>query len=179
MTDPPVLTGAAIVLRAPKPGDAAERLALGNDPAIMGTFGTDSMGWSSMAEVGAARWFERIASHPHAWVVEHGGQLLGDARLDGLDLHDARARLAIGFYDPAKLGIGLGRDAVRTLMLHAFGTLGLHRLSLRVIAYDTRAIRCYSACGFVVEGREREAALAGGKRYDDVIMGMLAREAHF
>ncbi len=62
-------------------------------------------------------------------------------------------------------------------MRHAFGTLGLHWLGLRVVAYNTRAICCYQACGFVVEGREREAALVGGERHDDVMMGVLAREA--
>ena len=61
-------------------------------------------------------------------------------------------------------------------MQHAFGTLGLHRLDLRVIAYNVRAIRCYLACGFVVEGREREAALVGGEWHDDIMMGALARE---
>jgi RimJ/RimL family protein N-acetyltransferase len=29
---------------------------------------------------------------------------------------------------------------------------------LRVVAYNTRAIRCYLACGFVVEGRMRKSA---------------------
>lgn len=34
----------------------------------------------------------------------------------------------------------------------------------------------YLACGFVVEGREREAALVGAERHDDIMMGILARE---
>ena len=131
-----------------------------------------------MAEAEAMRWFENITAHPHAWVVEHGGRLLGDIRLhlDALSQQDARARLAVGFYDPNKLGKGLGREAIRLALAHAFGTLGLHRVSLRVVAYNTRAVRCYAACGFVVEGREREAALVGGERHDDIMMGVLARE---
>lgn len=177
MTTVPVLSGALVLLRSPRPTDVAERLALGNDPGIMRMFGADPTGWPPITEAKAAYWVEEIASHPHAWVIEHEGRLLGLSRLDALDRNDARARLTIGLYDPAKLGMGLGRDAVRTLMRHAFGTLGLHRLSLRVVAYNTRAIRCYQACGFVVEGREREAALVGGERHDDVMMGVLAREA--
>jgi RimJ/RimL family protein N-acetyltransferase len=177
MTDVLVLAGAAVVLRPPQATDVAERLALGNDPGIMRMFGAESTGWPSLTQATAAHWVEKIASHQHAWVVEHQGRLLGEARLDAVNWNDIRARLAIGLYDPAKLGMGLGRDATRTLMRHAFGTLSLHRLSLRVVAYNMRAIRCYEACGFVVEGREREAALVGGERHDDIMMGVLAREA--
>ena len=142
----------------------------------MRMFGTDATEWPPLTEAGATRWVEDITAHPHAWVVEHEGRLLGQVRLDALDQHDARARLAIGLYDPGKLGKGLGREAVRLVLAHAFDVLGLHRVSLRVVAYNTRAIRCYSACGFVVEGREREAASVGGERHDDIMMGVLARE---
>lgn len=109
-------------------------------------------------------------------MVEYEGRLLGQVRLDGLDAHDARARLAVGLYDPAKLGMGLGREAIRLVLAHAFGPLELHRVNLRVVADNVRAIRCYRACGFVEEGREREPALVGGERHDDVMMGVLARE---
>ncbi len=153
-----------------------ERLALGNDAGIMRMFGADMTEWPPMTEAGARRWVEEITAHPYAWAVEHGGRLLGQVRLDALDHQDARARLAIGLYDPNKLGKGLGREAIRLALAHAFGALGLHRVSLRVVAYNTRAIRCYSACGFVVEGREREAALVGGERHDDIMMGVLAHE---
>jgi len=37
-----------------------------------------------------------------------------------------------------------------------------------------RTIRCYEACGFVIEGRERQSCLIGEERYDDIIMGLLA-----
>ncbi len=44
------------------------------------------------------------------------------------------------------------------------------------IAYNTRAIRCYLACGFVIEGHERNAALVSGQRHDDLIMEILTAE---
>ncbi len=176
MADGAVLRGPRVVLRPPRPEDAAGRLALGRDPEIVHMFGADPVSLPPLTEAAAVRWMAGLTTHPHAWVVEHEGRLLGEARLDGMDPHDARARLAIGLYDPAKLGMGLGREAVCLVLAHAFGPLGLHRVSLRVVAYNTRAIRCYLACGFVVEGREREAALIGKERHDDVMMGVLARE---
>ena len=171
-----MLQGPLVILRRPRLEDVAERFALGRDPDIVRMFGADATGWPPLTEDGARRWVENITAHSHAWTAEHEGRLLGEVRLDSLDQRDAHARLAIGLYDPGKLGKGLGREAVRLLLAHAFGPLGLHRVSLRVVAYNTRAIRCYSACGFVVEGREREAALVGGERHDDIMMGVLARE---
>ncbi len=176
MAEGSVLHGRRVVLRQPYSDDVASRLALGRDPEIMRMFGTDPDGLPSLTEADAARWVEALSRHPHAWVVEHDGRLLGEARLDGVDSHDRRARLAIGFYDPARLGMGLGQEAVRLVLAHAFGPLGLHRVGLRVVAYNKRAIRCYRACGFVVEGRERDAARVGGAWHDDVMMGVLAHE---
>ena len=139
-------------------------------------FGADPATVPPLTEAAVASWLDALAAHPHAWVVEHDGRFLGEARLDALDAADARARLAIGLYDPGKLGIGLGRECVRLVLQHAFGKLQLHRVGLRVIGYNSRAIRCYLASGFVVEGREREAAFVAGERHDDVLMGMLSRE---
>lgn len=114
--------------------------------------------------------------HPLCWAVDVDGRLLGEVRLDSLDRHDRRARLAIGLYDAEQLGKGLGREAIRLVLSHAFEALGLNRVDLRVIAYNERAIRCYRACGFFEEGRERESARVGSTWHDDIIMGLLTRE---
>lgn len=177
MSSQHILYDADVTLRAPKPEDAADRLALGRDPEIVRMFGGDTSNPLPPLMAGeVSRWLDRINAHPHAWVVEHHGRLLGEARLDGLDAYDGRARLATGLFDPAKLGQGLGRRVVRLVLQHAFEALRLHRVDLRVLAYNVRAIRCYRSCGFVEEGREREAALVAGERHDDVIMGILSRE---
>lgn len=169
--------GPRICLRPPRPDDAAGRLALGHDSEIIRMFGGDTgRPLPPLTAPEVASWLEGLRAHPHAWIVEHEGRLLGEVRLDGLNQRDARARLAIGFYNPAKLGIGLGRETVGLILAHAFGALELHRVDLRVLAYNTRAIRCYASCGFVVEGRERDAALVDGVWYDDVIMAILAPE---
>ena len=62
------------------------------------------------------------------------------------------------------------------MLEYAFNVLKLHRLSVRVVEYNTRAIRAYQKCGFVVEGREREAAFVDGIWHDDVVMGIVDRE---
>lgn len=172
----PELAGARVRLRPFRRSDVDERLALGQSPEIVRSFGGDPEGLSAYGEAQARAWVERNLAHPLCWAVEVNSRLLGEARLDGLDLHDRRARLAIGLYDVSQLGKGLGREGIGLILSHAFGTLGLHRIDLRVLACNERAIRCYRACGFVEEGRERESARVGEAWQDDIIMGVLARE---
>lgn len=170
------LEGNRVRLRPFRRSDIAKRLVLGRSPEIVRSFGGDPAGLPAYGEDEARSWVERNLAHPLCWAVEVEGRLLGEARLDGLDLHDRRARLATGLYDASQLGKGLGRDVVDLVLAHAFGPLGLHRVDLRVLAFNERAIRCYRACGFVEEGRERESALIGDVWHDDIIMGVLAHE---
>lgn len=58
----------------------------------------------------------------------------------------------------------------------AFEELNLHRVDLRVLEYNKRAIKCYEKCGFIKEGVEREGALIEGKYETDVFMSILDRE---
>ena len=71
---------------------------------------------------------------------------------------------------------GYGTHATRTILRFAFGELGLHRVQLDVLDYNARARRCYEKCGFVEEGRERQAKFRNGRRCDNVLMGILAHE---
>jgi RimJ/RimL family protein N-acetyltransferase len=175
MSPVPVLVGARITLRPPLATDADARLRLGSDPDIHRMFGGSQAQLVPLDADAAAEWLDGLSSHPHAWVIE-AGQFIGEIRLDKLDLSDRRATLAIGIVDPAVLGRGYGTEAIRLLLAHAFGTLGLHRIGLRVVAYNDRAIRAYEKCGFVVEGRERESALVDGVWHDDMMMGILAAD---
>lgn len=84
--------------------------------------------------------------------------------------------MAIGIYDTTCLGRGFGSKAIKLVLGYAFGAMQLHRISVRVLAYNDRAIRAYEKCGFVPEGRERETAFVDGHWYDDIIMGVLAHE---
>ena len=172
----PELEGDRVRLRPFRRSDVAERLALGRSSEIVRSFGGDPEGLPPYGEEEARTWVERNLAHPLCWAVDFEGHLLGEARLDGLDLHDRRARLATGLYDISQLGKGLGREVIGLVLSHAFGTLRLHRVDLRVLAYNERAIRCYRACGFVEEGRERESARVRDAWYDDIIMGVLARD---
>ena len=124
----------------------------------------------------AERWLQGTMNHPNAWVIEEDGKLVGGVGLNNLDKADRRARLAIGLFNERHLGRGIGRKAIDLVLQQAFGPLGLHRVDLRVLSFNIRAIRCYEACGFRLEGIERESALVGGKWHDDWIMAILEQD---
>ena len=166
------MTETTLRLRAPRAEDVAQRLALGNAPEIMRMFGVGPAQVPPLTHDRAKAWVDGLAAHPHAWIVEHQGRFLGEVRLDEVDSERKRCRLAIGFYDPGKLGMGLGREAICLALAHAFDVLGLRQVVLRVIAYNERAIRCYRACGFVEIERERAAVCLDGEKHDDVIMAV-------
>lgn len=179
MEQAPILTGDGVVLRPPRKSDRDERLALGRSAEIVRAFGGDPSGLDPLTAGEVAAWLDGIALSPTAWVVEHDGRFLGDLRFHSLDAADRNARLTIGLYDPARLGRGIGRAAIRTALRHGFGPMGLHRVSLRVLARNARAIACCQACGFRLEGRERQSARVGGGWEDDLILGCLQHEARF
>lgn len=173
----PVLRDDDLILRPARDEDWAARLELGRVPEIARMFAVQSGDADKpLTEPDARRWAARLTSNPYGWAVEYQGRLLGEAFLNGVDLDHGDARLACGLYDPGMLGQGLGRRVVRLALAYAFEELGLHRVGLRVIAYNERAVRCYRACGFKEEGRLREAVFVDGKRYDDILMSILRSE---
>lgn len=172
----PTLLGQKVRLRAPCEADIEARFRLGHDPDIAEIFGVTRGELGEMTLSDAAKFVEALRAHPYAWVIEARQSFVGEIRLDRVDFRDRRASLAVGILDPIALGQGFGTEAISLLLDHAFEVLGLHRLSVRVLAYNHRAIRAYQKCGFKIEGREREAAFVNGAWHDDLIMGLLDRE---
>lgn len=171
-----ILTGRTVRLRTSSPDDVDARFALGNDPEIVEMFGLSQSDVKPLTREAAGRWVQGIGENPNAWIIDVEGRLIGTIRLDNINSHDRRASMAAGIYDPQLLGKGYGTEAIRLVLDHAFSTLRLHRIGIRVLAYNKRAIRAYEKCGFVVEGRERETVFINGAWQDDVMMGLLATE---
>ena len=121
----------------------------------------------------AASWFGDLDAEEHAWSIEVEGRFVGTVRLHSFVAADERASVAIAIFDATLLGRGYGTEALQLLVRHAFSGLGLHRLSVRVLASNARAVRCYEKCGFRHEGRERESARVGHGWEDDFIMGLV------
>jgi RimJ/RimL family protein N-acetyltransferase len=120
---------------------------------------------------------ERALGDPdqaHLLVLDPGGPV-GFVLLAGLT-SDHRAVELRRIVVAAKGG-GLGRQALKLALDHAFGELGAHRVWLDVKVENERARRAYAAVGFVDEGVLRDALLTGGSSFESlVVMSILEHE---
>lgn len=172
----PTLFGERVVVRPARDGDEADRLGAGYGPELSRMYGGDPRERRSFTPEAAARWRDTLAREPFAWAVEHEGRCIGTVRLHSIEWASRAARLAIGLISPATWGRGLGSEAIRLVLRCAFEGLGLHRVGLRVLDSNERAMRAYTECGFVREGYERETVVQDGVWRGDVIMGCLDRD---
>lgn len=172
----PILTGPRVTLRPLSSIDGAGRRAHGWHRVIESRYGS-VRGDGPMTEAESQAWLDAAtAGGDTFWVVDVGGVVAGSARLHSLRPGDAKAAYSVGMFTPRFLGAGVGTETTRLVLDHAFRGLGLHRVHLKVLASNDRAIACYTRCGFVEEGRERESCRVGDRWEDDVVMGVLASD---
>ena len=88
-------------------------------------------------------------------VRRDGNDPVGYIGLAGIDDRGASAELRIIVGEVGEWDKGLGEEAIRLMLEHAFNARNLLRIWLRVAEYNARAIACYRKCGFKDEGRAR------------------------
>ena len=86
--------------------------------------------------------------------------------------HSAEYGIFIG--EPAARGKGFGTETARLFTQFGFETLGLHRISLRLLAENLPARRSYEKAGFVLEGTFHDMVVLDGRYRDVVFMAKLA-----
>ncbi|MCJ7824273.1 MAG: GNAT family N-acetyltransferase [Anaerolineales bacterium] len=101
---------------------------------------------------------------------------VGNCGLFDLEPQSRRMELGVIIGERSSWDQGFGTDVVRTLLGHAFETLNLNRVVLRVYETNLRAIQVYKKIGFIEEGRLRQDHFIDGKYVDVVIMGVLCAE---
>jgi RimJ/RimL family protein N-acetyltransferase len=103
------------------------------------------------------------------------GEFVGHVTLWGASLPGRSATLGI-IIGPNHVGRGFGTDAVRVASRYGFRSMGLHRISLTVAAFNTRGRRAYEKAGFQLEGVRRESVFTNGGFTDEVLMGLLRQD---
>ncbi len=174
-----MIYGDRIRLRAIEQDDLPRFVEWFNDPAVR--MYLDLILPMSMAD--EEEWYQQIRKQPpperpfaidildgENWL--HAGSC-GFIHVDNINRH---AELGISIGTKSYWSKGYGTDVVRTLLRHAFETLNLHRVYLRVYEENQRGIRAYEKAGFTVEGRMREAKFMDGRYQDVILMGILRSE---
>jgi [ribosomal protein S5]-alanine N-acetyltransferase len=168
---PVALSGERVAVRTPRPGDQAALERLRADPEIDHYMGVDPGTGLLWRQV-----FLGENSGSMADLVIAGAS--DDAPIGLISLWDRSiphqaAELSIWIGEGHRNG-GNGTEALRLSLRHAFGALGLHKIYLRVLEYNVRAIRTYQKCGFHIEGTLREEMKVQGRWHNLIYMGVLA-----
>lgn len=182
--DKPTLTGERVVLRPFGVDDVSIMAGILADPELLRLTGSVHSSQESAGETGEPderlrHWYGTRNDHGDrldlALVDRAQDRLVGEVVLNELDPDNdsCNIRILIG---PQGRDRGLGTEAMRLMVDHAFSSTDLYRLELGVFAFNPRAVRVYEKVGFVVEGTRRAAFRFDDQRIDDVVMSIIRPE---
>ncbi|WP_445337660.1 GNAT family N-acetyltransferase [Clavibacter sp. CFBP 8614] len=182
----PRLEGERAVLRPFTPADVEAMGPILADPDVIRLTGSAHTS-AEVAEMAGRpelddrtrTWYATRADQPDrldlALVDRATDACVGEAVLNEWSPEDRSANLRI-LIGPAGRDRGLGSEAVRLLVDHAFAATDLERISLEVLSINPRARRVYERAGFVEEGRLRAAFRFDGEPVDVIVMAVLRAE---
>ncbi|SDS92615.1 GNAT family N-acetyltransferase [Microlunatus soli] len=178
--DKPTLTGERVVLRPFGVDDVPIMAEILADPELLRLTGSvHSSDETGEPDDRLRQWYGTRQDHADrldlALVDRAHDRLVGEVVLNELDPDNdsCNIRILIG---PQGRDRGLGTEAMRLMVDHAFSSTDLYRLELGVFAFNPRAVRVYEKVGFVVEGTRRAAFRFDDQRIDDVMMSIIRPE---
>lgn len=112
----------------------------------------------------------------HFSVYTREGVHIGSCSYRDVNPITRTATIGIAIMDKNYWSKGYGTDTLQVLLRFLFLKLNLNRVQLDTWSGNTRAIRAYEKCGFVLEGRLRQNEYVDGQYYDTIVMGLLREE---
>lgn len=179
-----MIYGDRIRLRAAEKSDLPMFVTWLNDPEVR-QFLLMNLPLSLAAE---EKWFEAMSSRPPAEQVlvievapadgdpEARYFPIGNTSFMDVDWVNRSAEIGIFIGEKMFWSRGYGREAMRLMQRHGFGTLNLNRIMLRVFEHNLRGIKSYEHAGFHHEGKLRQGLYQDGRYYDVLIMSILREE---
>jgi UDP-4-amino-4,6-dideoxy-N-acetyl-beta-L-altrosamine N-acetyltransferase len=173
---PEMLSGRVTVLRPLRATDRAISVRWRNDPEIR----DNMLGYRfPITEAMEADWIDAVLKDQSRTRIvlaiedKTDGACVGFVYLNNIDWFARNAEFGILIGERNRHGKGLAKEALCLVAGYAFETLNLHKLYLRVVAFNKRALALYRAFGFVEEGVQRQQAFLRGRYYDVVLMGLI------
>lgn len=174
---PPQLVGRVVALRRPHSTDLNAIVRWYRDPEVARLTRYQTR---QMTQQEIERFFQvrMLAPDALAYTICElpTWRAIGFTTFSALDGDNGTVLFHITIGERDSWGRGLGTEATRLMLGHAFERLGLHRVGLSVFSYNVRAIRSYQKAGFTIEGRMRDAIQRDGRYFDEIQMGILADE---
>ena len=165
-------------LRPVQPRDATDLFAIFSDPQTMRYW--SSAPWTALDQAHAMIAGD-TAALANGEALRLGLERLDDGRVIGVcslfNLSGQNRRAEIGYALARDTwGQGWMDEALRALVAHAFGPLGLHRLEADIDPRNAASARALQRLGFREEGRLRERWIVAGEVSDSGLWGLLARD---
>ena len=134
-----------------------------------------SMHNSMISLCGEREFLEKEANKEFMFAIikKENDTLLGNIGLNHIDYKNGTAELGIFIGDEDNLSKGYGSEAIKLLIDYAFNTLRLHNIMLTLLAFNERAYKAYTKCGFKEFGRRKDAIFRKGKYHDLIYMEII------
>lgn len=101
---------------------------------------------------------------------------MGSTYLRDIDNVAKKAEYGIFIGEEEALNKGYGTEAAKLMLQYAFDVLKLHKVSLRVLQGNERAIHSYEHAGFVREGHMVDEVFINGEYKDVIFMAAINKE---
>jgi len=110
------------------------------------------------------------------YIIEEAatGRPVGSVYYRDIDRTHSSAEYGIFIGEDDARGKGYGSETARLFTEFGFHTLGLHRISLRVLSGNDPAFRSYENAGFQKEGVARDMVFLDGAYQSVIFMALLA-----
>jgi RimJ/RimL family protein N-acetyltransferase len=178
--DKPTLVGELVLLRPVSRADVPGLLELLRDAESMRLTGSHGAADRDPDPEIAENWYATRAEHDDrldlAVIDRASGDYVGEVVLNELDTDNCSCGFRISLVGPRAFGRGLGTEATRLVVAHAFETVGVNRIELEVYDFNPRARHVYEKVGFVHEGTKRQALRWDGAWVDAHLMALLASD---
>ena len=171
----PQITGEQVVLRPITDADTDHIVVWRNTPSVMQNFIFRQKFTPEMHR----NWLATKVATGQViqYIIEEKvtGRPVGSVYYRDVDNGNHSAEYGIFIGEPDARGKGFGTETARLFTEFGFRQLGLHRISLRLLAENLPARRSYEKAGFVLEGTFRDMVLLDGRYRDVVFMARLAQ----
>ncbi|HYT12794.1 MAG TPA: GNAT family protein [Candidatus Nitrosopolaris sp.] len=169
----PVIQGKLVLLRPPKPEDAAHMITWFEDMEV-----TRYLALRHPPNIEFENeWLDKMARDPNSilWVVEHEGHTVGTTAIHEINWKYGHGTTGTNIGDKKVWGKGLGRELMQLRTRYVFTELPLRKLNSMYYDGNEASGRAQAAAGYQVVGRRRQETFIGGK-WVDVILTEVLRE---
>lgn len=130
-----------------------------------------------------SKWHEKINTYKnsHSFIIidKETERAIGICAFLNMDYKNRNVELSIVIGEKEFWGRGYGKEVMKLMMKIGFEEFNMHKLYLRVMSFNKKAIGMYEKLGFKKEGILKETIYRDGKYNDTIYFGMTRKDYIF